>query len=137
MLSNYPDYGKAPPDYLLRITEVVAFYSEAAHKALIDPIHGIAAQCRFLPTTGDIVAFLRAPKAERDRQLADRDRKLDAEWKRQPEASGYQRLRSDGWVQQGTAASRRAFVIKTLGYDPAVPPEKRQRTKPSTPEPWV
>ncbi len=58
MLLCFPDYGKAPPDYIKSIAEVVGGYSPEMQERLANKIHGIPARCKYLPTVADIVAFV-------------------------------------------------------------------------------
>lgn len=55
ILSCFPDYGKAPPEYLLRMTELLASYPPEVQERLVDLRRGIPGRCRFLPTLADIV----------------------------------------------------------------------------------
>lgn len=55
ILSCYPDYGKAPPEYAVNITDVLASFPEWAMVKLCNLREGIPAKCKFLPTVADIV----------------------------------------------------------------------------------
>jgi hypothetical protein len=106
ILSSYPDYGKAPPEYLLSVTEFIAFRSAEEQEALAHPLSGIATKCKFLPTLADMNEFLDA----RAKRLNTR-------------ATGYKYFkRGEGDpLDIADAERRKTQVMETLGYDPAKP----------------
>lgn len=55
MLSAYPDYGKASPEYLLSVTEVLANYPEHIQARLADHMSGVPSKSEFLPSIAAIV----------------------------------------------------------------------------------
>lgn len=57
ILSRYPDYGKAPPEYLAGIAELIASLDDAVVLAMVNIRTGISARCKYLPTQADFVAF--------------------------------------------------------------------------------
>lgn len=54
ILSSYPDYGKAPAEYLLSMTELLASYPENIIARLADLRTGIASRTSYLPTVHDV-----------------------------------------------------------------------------------
>lgn len=95
LISAYPDYNKAPPEYLLTITELVSSYSLPIQYKICDARYGVPSKTSYLPTAKDIVDFAApyvetewqdAEKAKRDAEWeADRPRR-EAEWKRREES---------------------------------------------------
>lgn len=57
ILSRYPDYGKAPPEYLASIAELLADMPPENLRVMTDKHIGISAKCKFLPTHADFVEF--------------------------------------------------------------------------------
>lgn len=57
ILSRYPDYGKAPPEYLASIAELLADIPPENLKVMVDKFIGISARCKYLPTHADFVEF--------------------------------------------------------------------------------
>jgi hypothetical protein len=57
MMSAFPDYGKAPPEYLLTMTELIAGYPENIQQHICDPRSGIASRENFLPSVKKIIDF--------------------------------------------------------------------------------
>lgn len=142
ILSAYPDYGRAPPEYLLTFTELLSTFDDETLAALCDLRTGLATRTAYLPTIADIDKFLRARRAEQE----DRGRfrmpgpapsmvtytqdeyhamrfypeSADAEKARQ-------RLRALGVdvdkmfrpVHDTSAEHRKQVVIEALGYDPS------------------
>ncbi len=64
MLLCFPDYGKAPPDYVKSIAEVMGSYPPEVQERLANRIHGIPARCKYLPTCADIAAFVEEYQAK-------------------------------------------------------------------------
>jgi len=56
-MSAFPDYGKAPPEYLLTITELIAGYADAVQKHICDTRSGIPSRENFLPSAKKIMDF--------------------------------------------------------------------------------
>lgn len=65
ILSRYPDYGKAPAEYLASIAELLADMSPENLRSLTDKRIGISAKCKFLPTHADFVEFVEQIEAKR------------------------------------------------------------------------
>ena len=53
----YPDYGKAPTEYIASLISVIATYDENVQQCMANLRTGIASKCKFLPTVADIVEF--------------------------------------------------------------------------------
>lgn len=106
ILSGYPDYGKAPREYLLSVSEFIAHQPPELQAAMAHPTTGVASKCRFLPTIADL------------RQFIDDRRSMfsctDGD-------SGYKRFRpgEDDTPRMEPLERRKAAVIEALGYDPA------------------
>lgn len=80
ILTSYPDYGKAPPEYGVNLAEYLSYLTEEEIAAVMHPKTGITSKTTFLPTNAEIQALLR----EREEQAA----------KFKPTNSGYQRFES-------------------------------------------
>lgn len=80
ILSSYPDYGKAPPEYGVNLAEYLSFLTQDEIAAVMDPKHGVTARCQFLPTNADIQACLKDSQERREKFT--------------PTNSGYQRFGS-------------------------------------------
>lgn len=87
ILTSYPDYGKAPPEYAVNLAEYLSFLTEDEIAAVMHPKTGITSKTSFLPTHADIQALLK----EREEQQA----------KFKPTNSGYQRFESVVTPQDG------------------------------------
>jgi len=57
ILCRYPDYGKAPPEYLASVAELLADMPTENLRAMTDKHIGISAKCKFLPTHADFIEF--------------------------------------------------------------------------------
>lgn len=57
ILSRYPDYGKAPPEYLAGMAELLASFPTDVIATMTDRRIGISAQHKFLPTQADVIEF--------------------------------------------------------------------------------
>lgn len=55
ILKRYPDYGRAPAEYVLAIIEIIASYPITTIEHLADIKIGVSAACKFLPTVADVV----------------------------------------------------------------------------------
>ena len=80
ILTSYPDYGKAPPEYAVNLAECLSFLTEEEIGVVMHPKTGITSKTAFLPTNADIQALLR----EHEEQQA----------KFKTSNSGYQRFES-------------------------------------------
>jgi hypothetical protein len=77
---SYPDYGKAPPEFLLTMAETLSYLSEEEVAAVLDPRTGVTSKTEFLPTNKHIQEVVRE----------HHDRKAGFA----PSTSGYQRFES-------------------------------------------
>jgi hypothetical protein len=114
LIAGFPDYGKAPPDYLVALTECLAHLTPQEHAAVNDPRTGLATVCKYLPTPGDVHEFLRNREAKENQF--------------KPAATSYPRLGTADGVpdpRPPTLEERRAVVMRALGYDP-----QRKHSKP-------
>jgi len=102
---SYPDYGKAPPEYLLSITEYLSYLSPEDQAALANPKNGVATVCRFLPTKAEMVEFLK----EHNKPGYN------------PRSSTYPYFDKADDPPQPPAEARKAQVLRELGYDPELP----------------
>jgi hypothetical protein len=64
ILSAYPDYGKAPPEYIFNFAEALSYLTEDEMAIVTNPRNGVASRCQFLPTIADVHALLREHKAK-------------------------------------------------------------------------
>ena len=80
ILSSYPDYGKASPDYAVLLAEFLSFLTEEEIGAVMHPRHGVTAKTEFLPTNKQIQEVVNEYHA-RKKQFA-------------PSTSGYQKFSS-------------------------------------------
>lgn len=55
ILSCYPDFGKAPPEYVVNLIDVLSTYPEKTLVKLCGLRTGIVSQCAFLPSVAEIV----------------------------------------------------------------------------------
>lgn len=114
MLRCYPDYGKAPAEYVANLMAVLERYPVEIVQRLVDPLTGIPSQCRFLPTIADIVAMadplVQAMQAREEGQV---------------KGAYYSSLRPMSMAEYASRqddpedlAIRKATVVRELGYDP-------------------
>jgi hypothetical protein len=106
ILSAYPDYGKAPPEYIINFAEALSYLTETELAAVLDPRTGIVSRCQFLPTIADIHALLRESE-QKAAQFAPTD-------------SGYTRFKEDfgPWDDETDYERKRRVVREALGYNP-------------------
>lgn len=55
ILSCYPDYGKAPPEYIVNLIDVLATFPSHALVRLVNLREGIVARCNYLPSIAEVV----------------------------------------------------------------------------------
>lgn len=115
ILTSYPDYGKAPPEYGVNLTEFMSHLSEAEVAAVMDPKSGITTRTTFLPTIAEIQQLLK----ERDYR---------------PAHTTYKRLTEErGPWDEETDWERKARVVQELlGYNPM---ERKVNAQPRSFEP--
>lgn len=106
ILSNYPDYGKAPPEYLLTLSETLAGLTTSEIVWLCDANDGLATVCKYLPTTADIHDFLKAKRAKAEQF--------------KPAHTAYRKLNEDHgpWEAETDFERKKRVVQELLGYDP-------------------
>lgn len=106
-MGAYPDYGKAPPEYIVGFAEALSYLSSDELAVVLHPKDGIATRCQYLPTIADIHAVLRDAKARQDQF--------------KPAHTIYRRLNEDtGPWDQETDYERKARLVKELlGYNPS------------------
>lgn len=80
ILGSYPDYGKAPPEYVVNLAEYLSFLTPDELGVVMHPKTGITSRTSYLPTNAEIQALLREHE-EKQRQF-------------KPSNSGYQRFAS-------------------------------------------
>ena len=68
ILTSYPDYGKAPPEYGVNLAEYLSFLTPDEISVVMNPRTGITAKTQFLPTNAEIQALLREHE-EKQRQF--------------------------------------------------------------------
>lgn len=59
ILTSYPDYGKAPPEYAINLAECLAFLTDEEISVVMHPRTGITAKTPYLPTNAEIQALLK------------------------------------------------------------------------------
>lgn len=123
ILSNYPDYGKAPPEYLLTLSETLAGLTTSEIVWLCDANDGLATVCKYLPTTADIHEFLREKRAKAEQF--------------KPAHTAYRKLNEDHgpWEAETDFERKKRVVKELLGYDPMRPSApKRELVNPTAAE---
>lgn len=121
-MGAYPDYGKAPPEYIVGFAEALSFLTPEELGIVTDPRHGVAARCQYLPTIADIHGAIR-----------DRQEYLK---QFQPAPTNYQRLTEEKgpWDQETDFERKKRVVLECLGYNPderGAPATKRALTNPT------
>jgi len=107
ILSGFPDYGKAPPEYVVNLAESLSYLSEEELAIVLHPVKGVAGRTKFLPTFADIMAVLNEHRATKEQF--------------QPAHTTYRRLNDDSgpWDKE-TDYERKARVVRELlGYNPS------------------
>lgn len=66
ILASFPDYGKAPPEYVVNLAESLSYLNEDELSVVLHPLNGVAARCKFLPTFADIFAVLVEHRAKQE-----------------------------------------------------------------------
>ena len=113
ILSSYPDYGKAPPDYLVAMAECLAGLTTEEFSVVTNPSTGIATVSRFLPCVADIHEFLRKEQARHEQFKPH---------------THYRRLEPFD-VEQPPLERRKQVVMETLGYNPQDRKSKRMESE--------
>ncbi len=117
ILGGYPDYGKAPPEYIINFAEALSYLTADELAAVTDPRNGVASRCQFLPTIADIHALLR-------------ERKDKAE-QFKPAHTNYHRLNEEKgpWDRETDFESKARLVKELLGYNPSPKAQKPEDVK--------
>lgn len=55
ILSCYPDYGKAPPEYIVNLIDVLATFPSHVLVRMVNLREGIVARCNYLPSIAEVV----------------------------------------------------------------------------------
>lgn len=120
MLSSFPDYGKAPPEYVVNLAESLSYLSDEELAVVLHPLNGVAARTKFLPTFADISAVLVDHRAKQEQF--------------KPAHTQYKRLTEEhGPWDEETDYERKARVVKELlGYNPL---EHERKAEPRSFEP--
>lgn len=103
MFKGRPDRGSEPEDYLVGLTETLAYLSEDDLAALGHPTEGLMTRLKFLPTPADVFEFLRERRARFDKVRATLPRNV---------------LPPDPLPADTDFERRRAHVLELLGYNP-------------------
>lgn len=136
VLRCYPDYGKAPPEYVASLMAVLETFPLEVIEELGNIRRGLPAKCKWLPVPADIVemgeAIIKAKEpTEEQRRFKDLAARVQARLEGRPAINGP----SPEWEME----KRKAVVIAELGYDPAKgrpEPPPRWLTHPDPKAPW-
>lgn len=107
MLSAFPDYGKAPPEYVVNLAESLSYLSDEELAVVLHPLNGVIARTKFLPTFADIAAFLQEHKSRQEQF--------------KPTHTTYRRLNDDApgpWDEETDYERKARVVQELLGYNP-------------------
>lgn len=116
ILAGFPSLAPPPRDYVLRLVDAVERYPSHLQAKLADPVKGISATCRFLPTVAEIIDCIEGPASHKW---------ADGTMHREPERMSHG-PNFTGSADQApdprqllSLEDRKAFVIRELGYDPS------------------
>jgi hypothetical protein len=114
IMSAFPDYGKAPPDYMVALMECLTWLSPQEMGWIMDPRNGLVTVCKFLPTPGDVHEFIREKHAKAE------------QFKSHP-TSGYTKFEPlpDKPEPVVDAERKKKVVRELLGYNPSDRNERR------------
>lgn len=117
MLSAFPDYGKAPPEYVVNLAESLSYLSDEELSVVLHPINGVVARTKFLPTFADVSAVLLEHRAKQEQF--------------KPAHTQYKRLTEErGPWDKETDYDRKARVVKELlGYNPSPQAQQMEQVK--------
>lgn len=115
IISSFPDYGKAPPEYVVNLAESLSYLNDEELAVVLHPLNGVAARTKFLPTFADISAVLVENRAKQEQF--------------KPAHTQYKRLTEEqGAWEKETDYERKARVVRELlGYNPS---HKAQQLEP-------
>ena len=118
ILSAYPDYGKAPPEYVVNLAESLSYLNEEEMAVVMHPLNGVTARCKYLPTFADIAAALQDHKNKQEqfkpahtqyKRLTDEKGPWDEETDYERKARVVQELLGYNPMERGVVASPRSF----------------------------
>jgi hypothetical protein len=118
ILSGFPDYGKAPPEYVVNLAESLSYLNDEELAVVLHPLNGVLARTKFLPTFADIAAVLQDHKNRQEqfkpahtqyKRLADERGPWDEETDWERKARVVQDLLGYNPLERGVAASPRSF----------------------------
>ncbi len=105
ILASYPDYGKAPPEYVVGFAETLSHMTDEEIGWINDPREGLVTRCKYLPTPADVFDLIRERKAKAEQFI--------------PPHTTYKRLAEETGPWDQTPAERKAQVVRELlGYNP-------------------
>jgi hypothetical protein len=119
ILSMFPDYGKAPPEYITSMIEVIAHYPVSFHSAFSDPRKGIPSRTKFLPTPFDFAEMAKELQKDLDHQnrLADMDRRFRATALAAPEGPYEPKPPIRYFDKQGNSISERVALENVARFE--------------------
>jgi hypothetical protein len=117
IISSFPDYGKAPPEYVVNLAESLSYLNEEELAVILHPINGVIARTKFLPTFADISAVLVEHRAKQEQF--------------KPAHTQYKRLTDEqGPWDRETDYERKARVVRELlGYNPSPKAQQMEGAK--------
>lgn len=118
ILAAYPDYGKAPPEYIVNFIEALSHLSAEEVQVLSHPTTGLAARCKYLPTIADAMDILNEHRAKAEQFT--------------PAHTTYRRFRDEDdsdapWNKETDVERKKRVVAELLGYSPGHPSHQPKR----------
>jgi hypothetical protein len=106
ILSGFPDYGKAPPEYVVNLAESLSYLNDEELAVILHPINGVLARTKFLPTFADVAAVLQDHRNKQEQF--------------QPAHTQYKRLADESgpWDRETDYERKARLVKELLGYNP-------------------
>jgi len=106
IISAYPDYGKAPPEYVVNLAESLSYLTEDELAVVTHPVTGVISRTKFLPTFADITAVLQDHKGKQEQF--------------KPAHTQYHRLADEPgpWDKETDFERKKRVVRELLGYNP-------------------
>lgn len=71
ILSCYPDYGKAPPEYIVNLIDVLSTFPSYVLVRLVNLREGLVARCTYLPSIAEVVEMAEGFAALMEEQRLD------------------------------------------------------------------
>lgn len=117
IVSSFPDYGKAPPEYLVNLAESLSYLSDDELAVVLHPLSGVVARTKFLPTFADISAVL-VEHRNRQEQFT-------------PAPTQYKRLEAEQgpWDRETDYERKARVVAELLGYNPSPQAQRMESAK--------